>query len=177
MAVTNPIRLLHSAIWTILEANNTLCHPTTGLVKPGNRIKYSGTAATALEKDVVTAADLPEMRVLSGGYRPHLQQTSSSSKLTILWLIQVTSGAITFEDGMEVDWEILRAMADWETYLSTLTFASKRFVTLSRPLVVKAQLEDSGRGRGQDSSRGIRGWRTVWAGETQLDFTTSDITP
>ena len=170
MPTTNPIRLLHAAIWTMLEANTTL----TGLVKVMNRIKYTGTVQ---EKDVVSQADVPELRVVSGGYQPHVQQTSSSSKLTVLWMIQVTSGDIRFENGMDVDWEVYRAMVDWEDYMKTLLFNSKRFVTMSRPLTVRARLEDPRRGGGQDTSRGIRGWRTVWAGESQLDFTTNDLNP
>ena len=160
----NPLRLVYAALWTMLEAHA----PLTALVKYRNRIKYTGTAL-APEKDTLSNADTPELVVVAAGFRPHLQQTSSSSSITIRWEIHVTSGDQRFETLLNVEWEVYRAMRDWEATLSTLTFAGKRFVTLSRPLTARTRLDD------RKLNRGIKGWTTVWACETRLDFTTSDL--
>jgi hypothetical protein len=166
MAVTNPLRLVHSAIWTMLEAESTF----TSLVPTGNRIKYSGTAERAPDKDTLSGADVPEVRVLDTGFRPHLQQTSSSSSLTIEVQIQVTSGNQEFSTLLDVQWAIYRAMKDWATHLKdTIQWASKNCVTLCRPLAVRSTLGN------KTMDRGLKGWSAVWAGEIQLDFTTSDL--
>lgn len=165
MPVTNPLRLVHTAIWTMLEANSDF----TTLVPSGNRIKFSGTDTPAPDKDTLSTADVPEVRVLDTGFRPHLQQTSSSSSLTMEVQIQVTTGEQEFADLLDVQWAIYRAMLGWETYLkATITWATKACVTLCRPLAVRSLL-------GAKTDRGLKGWSAVWAGQIQLDFTTSDL--
>jgi hypothetical protein len=89
--------------------------------------------------------------------------------LTLRWEIRVTSGSELFATVMDIQWEVFRAMEDWETYMSSLEWANKAFVKVCRPLAARDRLDDHRR------NRAIRGWTTVWACETVLDFTTSDI--
>jgi len=166
MATTNPIRLVHEKIWAMLRANSDLLG-ATGLVTAPNQVDY--TVSTRVPpRDVVTEGKTPEMEVVASSMRPHLQETSSGSSLVVRWEIRVTSGSELFANLMDIEWETYRAMEDWETHFSVLTWAEKRFVTLCRPLASRDTL-------GTPMSRGIRGWVCVWACETQLDFTTSDI--
>lgn len=160
----NPLRLVYTALWTMLEAHA----PLMALVLPGNRIKYTGTVL-AVGKDTLANADTPELRLVATGFAPHLQQTSSGSSMIIYWAVQITSGDQRFETVLNVQWEVWRALRDWEDTLPALEFESKRFVTHSRPLAGRMSLDNKA------LNRGVRGWTTVWACETRLDWTTSDL--
>jgi hypothetical protein len=121
----------------------------------------------------MTEGKTPEMEVVAAGMRPHLQQTSSGSGLTLRWEIRVTSGSELFATLMDIEWEIFRAMEGWSTYMSSLQWASKAFVKVCRPLLSRESLGSTR--EAITRSRGRRGWTCVWACETDLDFTTSDI--
>lgn len=165
MSATNPLRLVHIAFWTMLRGNTDLI---PDLVLPGNCVDFIGSDYIR-EKDTLQDADTPELRVVAAGLKPHLEQTSSGSELTIRWEVQITSGSRRLETHLDVAWEVWRALLGWQTYLKTLKFADKEFVTLARPLVVETKLGDPRRDRGE------RGWSAVWAAEVQMDFTTSDL--
>lgn len=168
MAADNPLRQIHAAMWTMLEANSGF----TDLVK--SSIKYT-TTNRAPEKDEVSPSELPEVRIVATGLSPtvapQLQFTSCSFFLTAKWEVQIASGDQRFETLFDVEWEVWRSLADWETHLKNLTWNSHKFVLLCRPLAIDTSLDD------EKLNRGIRGWRSIWAGETQMYFKADDLPP
>ena len=164
MPVTNPIRLLHAALWNILQNQADF----VAAVPAGNRIKYTGTAR-APEKDTLSSADYPQVRIVARGVRPHLHQTSSGSSLTILWAIEISSGDQRSRTLFDVEWSIYRAMVDWETHVTAVIWNGIELVKSCRLVAVKTDLGDP------QVDRGNRGWSAVWAGETELWITTGDL--
>ena len=165
MSADNPLKKVHNATWTLLEARAELM----ALVKVGNRIKYIGSSPSP-EKNEGLGTDFPEMRLLPVGMKPHLQETSTTSKLIVVWQIQIASGDQRLQELLDIEWELYRALKTWSTHLrEALTWQGKEFVTLARPLETKIVLGN------KEADRGIRGWSAVWTGETQLNFTTSDL--
>ena len=171
MPVTNPIRLVHQAIWSLLRANSTLCG-ASGLVKVSQQIAYYGTDRVP-PRDVMTEGKTPEMEVLGVGMVPHLQQTSSGSALTWRFEIHCTSGSELAATIHDIQWEIFRAMEAWEDFLPALTWEGNGFVKVCRPVAARESL--GGTRAATTRNRGRRGWTCVWACEVSMDFTTADI--
>lgn len=164
MPVTNPIRLVYLALWKILEGQPDFA----AAVPECNRIKYTGDAR-APEKDTLSSADYPQVRIVAKGLRPHLHRTSSGSSLAILWVIEVSSGDQRFRSLFDVEWTIYRAMEDWETHVKAVLWNGLELVKSCRPVAVKTELGDP------KVDRGNRGWSALWAGETELWVTTGDL--
>jgi hypothetical protein len=165
MPVTNPIRLLYSALWDILEAQSDFAAG----VPTGNRIKYSETARPPDAKDALSTADYPDVRILATGFRSHHHRTSSSSTLDVLWEIQVSSGDTRFQTLFDVQWWIFRAMAGWEAQVTDVKWEGEELVKSCRTLQARTALGDP------KLDRGNQGWSNVWAGVTKLWITTSDL--
>ena len=160
----NPIRLVYAAIWEMLEDK----YEFTQLVPVGNRIKYTGTKR-APDKDTVDPASLPQVRVIAAGLKPHLFRVTSGSSLVIRWEIQVASGDQRFATEMDVAWAIYRAMTGWATHIMALKWKDETFARLHRPLEVETDLGNP------EADRGIKGWSSVWAGEVEMWFSTTQL--
>jgi hypothetical protein len=165
MPVTNPIRLLYSALWDILEAQSDFAAG----VPAGNRIKYSETPRPPDPKDTLSTADYPNVRLVARGLQSHHHRTSNSSTLAVLWEIQVSSGDTRFQTLFDVEWWIFRAMAGWEAQVTDVKWEGKELVNSCRTLEAETELGDP------KLDRGNRGWSTVWAGVTELWITTADL--
>lgn len=160
----NPLELIYDAFWVMLEDNSDFASE----VPAGNRIKYTGTTE-APEKDEVSGADFPEVRVVCAGSKPHLQRTSNGSSWNTIWEIQIATGDQRFEAGFKVQWPVYCALSIWETRMKALTYGGNAFVTLCRPLSTEDSLTN------QDLNRGIRGWSAIWRGELEMWFQTSAL--
>lgn len=164
MAVTNPLRLIHAAIWQMLEDEATF----TPLVQAGNRVKYTKTDRFPESgRETLSNSQTPEVRVSARGLLPHLDRTSNGASLTVRWSIEVPSGDQRFETLFEVEWAILKAMSKWRTRLAALGTAATWYVVKSRPLPVKTDLGDP------QLDRTATGWSSVWMAETEIWCKTS----
>lgn len=160
----DPFTIVYEGIWDMLEANADFCT----LVKPGNRIKYNGPARPAI-KDEISTADTPEVRVVPLSTEYHLQRTSNGTSITKTYGIEVSSGSTIAANGVwAVEWQILRAVSNWQTYLSNLVWPEgsdgSEFVKLCKPLSAAEGV------RRTDLNRGIYGWSLVWAVEVEMWF-------
>ena len=165
MATTNPIRLLYSALWDILEAQSDFASAVPAL----NRIKYSEDPIPPERKDTLSSADYPDVRIMARGFQSHHHRTSSSSSLAVLWEIQVSSGDQRFGTLFDVLWYIYRAMEDWEARVTGVVWNGEPLVNSCRTLQAQWKLGDP------ELDRGNKGWSTVWAGATELWITTGDL--
>lgn len=174
-ASDNPLRMIYTALWDMLEANTTF----TDIVDTGNRIRQDGTTPM-YERDIYSEADLPSVRIKPTGHVIGLQATSNSTFIKTTWVIEVFTGELRFLSLLDVNWAISLAMTGWTTSLrDALEWQSKQFVHRCLPLQVEEQLSERRRGnRGtmNDQNRGNRGWMAVWRGEVHSNFTTDDMT-
>jgi len=165
MAEDNPIIKVYDALWTLIENNAELAT----LVSAGNRIKHNSDGCRNPEKDTLSTCDFPEIRIVTTGTAAHLQNTSSSSNINKRFRVEVSTGERSLEEIFELEWNVYIALLDWQTILTDLTWNSKKFVKLARPLTVSNTLTASG------SSRGIVGWMGVFEVEVDMWFTTLDM--
>jgi hypothetical protein len=158
----NPIRLVYDALWDMLEANSLF----VSHVK--RKVQFTGTAMHP-ELDSVSEADLPEVRIILAGNKSHSHNTSDSSRLTLVWQIQVATGEMRFAPLLDVQWIIYCAMHHWDVHVKTLTWNDAEFV--KGCYVEEAAETDDNR----ELNRGSKGWSTVWQGVTDCWFKTSDV--
>lgn len=159
MPVANPIAQVYTGIWSLLEANSGF----TALVLPGNRIKYIG-GNRAAGKEIVNTADTPMVSVMPLGMRPHLDASSSSSELVTIWSIEVLPGTVKIETLSDLDWEIYRAMSEWRTLRTTVSWGSETPVKRLYPVNVDPEINE------RRYQRVPKGWTSLWVGHCHLWF-------
>ena len=164
-ASDNPFRLVYTALWEMLENSPTFIAAVPGT---GNRIRQDSTAYM-YGKDALSDADLPQVRLALAGHKPHLEATSNDSFLDTFWEIEVATGDMRFASVLDVNWAIYIAMLGWQDDLMSLTWQSKTFVHLCRPLLVEEAIGE------KQLSPGNRGWTARWRGEVRMHFTTADL--
>ena len=132
---TNPITQVHDALWTLLEANGNF----TASVEASNRIEFTGGVRNP-RKDTHASSDFPEVRIVPLSTETHLQRTSNGSSLVKTFAIQVLVGDQQADTIYDLEWEIYRALEPWQATLGVLTWNSKKYVKLCRPLTVSTEL-------------------------------------
>ncbi len=170
----NPFRLAHAALWTLLEANTDF----TSLVPSANRLKYTSTSQHYPDiYDVVNKGNCPAVRIIQSNILPTRYSsegmhynTSNSSFVTLRFEVQILTGRQSLLDVLDVAWTIYRALVTWTTYLKTnVTWTSKECVSNCTPRETKESLTN------HELNRGLRGWTSVWVGDVEMYFTTSDL--
>ncbi len=161
----DPITKVFDAFWVMLNSHQPFCN----LVKAGNQITFMGKDAAPI-KGEISDGDLPEVRILPTSAEVQIQRTSNSSTIIMTWEIGVSTGDQRIDCLLfPLTWEIYRALKDWRIELDALTWNSKKYVKLVRPLTVAFGVSQT------DLNRGIKGWSGLWSGETQMWFDTSDL--
>jgi len=168
---TNPEWRFVDLFWDMLEAETLF----TNAVAADSRIKYTDLTKRTIEPDGGHAADYPRVRVRKTGSRPRAYRTSNSSCIIINWAVDIESGdrRMSTEDAnkfADVKFAIYKSLSRWKTYLSSFTWGDNT-AGVSR-FVSKETQDVIGPNRG---SRSPIGWTSVWQGEAELWFTTSDI--
>lgn len=163
--MNDPFTLVYNALWSVMEN----WPPFVGMVRVGNRIKFSGELREIIKEEVSTQ-DLPEVRLITMDAVPHLQRTSNSTSTLMALMWQVSTGDQRFDAMLfPLKWEMLRAMSGWEAVLGVLTWNDKVFAKLYRPqTAADGELQ-------ADLKRGIKGWSIIWSCTVELWFTTTDL--
>lgn len=162
---TDPITLTYDKIVSMLEDHVGF----SSLVKAGNLIRFSGKSRDPIKAEV-SDADLPEVRVVARGGTPHIQRTSNSSSMLERFEVQIATGDQRLTAALfPVKWEVYRALAGWSAALGSLTWKTKTFVKLARPMDVSDGVSED------DLRRGIEGWSSIWAIEIHMWFDTTDL--
>lgn len=163
---TDPFTLVFDSLWSLLE-NWT---PFTNLVPVGNRIKYtSGTRDP--EKELMSTADTPEVRIIPTSSLTHLHRTTNSTSVLQRLEIQTSSGDQRLEEKhFPVKWEVIRALTNWRSEVEALVWNSKKFVKNVKGHEALEGVSEF------DINRGIKGWSAIWSCEIEMFFTTADMT-
>lgn len=165
VGIVDPFTLVYKALWEMLEDHDEF----KSFVREGNRVKFTGKPREYL-KTQVQDADLPEVRLVPAGAQPHLQRTSNGSSVVERFEIQIATGSEGVDLSLyPVKWAVFKAMSNWSTRLSVLTWNENKFVKLARPTAINDGSS------GFDEARGIKGWTSVWACEVELWFRTADL--
>lgn len=168
---TDPLSLVYNALWDLLEAHTGL----TGLVAVGNRVKYDAFGMVS-SKDVLQDADVPEVAIIPIGLTYGLQISSSSTEFVQRYAAELVTGTSQLAQTggfLPVKWEVIRALADWQSVLTALTWESQNFVkTLRGGDLTDSLLRDGGPG-----ARKITGWRSLMMFEVTMYLTTASIQP
>ncbi len=161
----SPLEKVYDAIWQMLETSSYF----TALVPVGSRVKYDGTVVYQARDQCSEAEDF-QVRVVCRRVKPHLQATSNGSFLKTVWVIEVNTTYQGTSPLFNISWAIYRSLLRWEQSLRDgLYWNERQFVNLCRPLAARTKLGD------RELNRGIRGWVTVWGGEVDMHFKTSDM--
>ena len=87
--MSNPIKSMYIAFWQMLEDSSDF----TTLVPVGNRIKfYAGSNPWGPEKDEISAADVPEVKVVWQGAEWQAFSDSSNSGVAHKFAIKISTG-------------------------------------------------------------------------------------
>ncbi|KKN77777.1 hypothetical protein LCGC14_0357510 [marine sediment metagenome] len=171
MAVsTDPFSIVYDALWQMVEDYSGF----TDLVNVGNRLRFASDIRDPLKRETLTN-DFPAVGILANGHFPHLQRTSNSSTVTSRFIFMLVSGEQQLDRALyPITWEMLRAMTKWATRLQALTWETKTFVTLAKPIdSSEIFTEDTFLG----STKGILGWSGRWDYEVEMQFLTADLNP
>ena len=164
--MANPLTQVTDAFWDMLEGNSGF----TALVAAGNRLKYDDRDP---EKDAAMYADFPWVRIRETAAQAHIYHTSNMSSFTKRYFVQVATGEQSLVSSHDVEFEVIRAYADWVTYLTNLvwTDSNDTFVKESSLLTAEQMLDN------EQVNKGIRGWSTVWACSAFFAFQTTALKP
>ena len=167
--IRDPLSLVYDTLWDTLEAHRGF----RDLVREGNRVKFSGRNRDPL-KEKVSAADLPEVRIVVSKIAPHLNRTSSSSSVLVTYEVGIATGDMRLDAVLfPVIWEIIRALSQEElgSRLQSLEWDSVAFVKLTKVDEAAAGASDV------DINRGIKGWSVLWAMSVEMWFPRASIVP
>lgn len=161
----DPFTQVYNALYELPWARAEMCK----LVERGNRVTFSGRDRSPL-KDQVNVSDLPELRLIPTGSTPHIQRTSSTSTWILRFEWQLATGDQRVNKFLyPVEFELLRAMANWIPTLQALTWKDKKFAWGAPVTEARTGVTET------DINRGIRGWVALWTCEVRLALTTADL--
>ncbi|MHA1220127.1 MAG: hypothetical protein ACTSQB_00160 [Candidatus Heimdallarchaeota archaeon] len=141
----DPFTQIYDGIWALLEANTAF----TDLVKPRNRIKFSGTNEKPTKAEVAFG-DLPEVALIPTGGVDEFTLSSSSVALVRTFTIMIATGTLRLNKYLfPVEWACLKALHAGVDDLN-LSFVQKFRVGNS------TQYPDN-----DELNRGSAGWSSV----------------
>ena len=188
MAEHDPLTKCHQALWTVLEASDEF----TAIVPYRLRIKYTddeGTTPTTTavrdpEADVRQPDEEAMVAITTAGETTGLRCSSDGTRRTERFQVWIITGDKRYcytVDGVDkgifpLRWAILRALADWETTLTALTWNGKVFVHDCR-VVQATEQQATPRLKDQGAPAKREGWTLAWQGEVEMWFTSGDLPP
>ncbi len=161
----DPIYQTVQGVWDCLAADNNFA----ALVPAMNRIDYTADRRTS-DKQGLTSADLPQVRVVVTGFEGQYFRTSNSSSVRVFLAIEVKIGDKRLEKFSELAWAIYCAMSRWETYLrDAIEWESEAVCKKLHPL--RAEVDYAARAEQTEPA----GWTSIWAAAVELFIKTSTI--
>lgn len=159
----DPYSLVMAELWAVLEADDKF----SLYVKPGNRIRYVNGSPDP-EKETVSTADTPEVRIIPVSSEPGRIASSSSYSDRMTFEIQWASGDQRADyQHLKLRWLIFRAFMRENRMLArvkALTYNGNKFVQ-------NVFLESITDGVSQqDLNRGIKGWSGIMAVSVEMIF-------
>jgi hypothetical protein len=169
----NPLWQVYNAMWTLLEADTDF----TTAVPEDNRVKYTDTTDRAIELDGGLTSDFPRVRIRPLEGRPWAYRTSNSSMIVMRWSVEIESAdrRLATEDVskfFDVWFAIYRATTRWKDTIWDFTWDTDKPASVRRFRAMQTRDEV---GENKYTNTPV-GWVSVWHGETDVWFDTSDLT-
>lgn len=168
MKITDPFTMIYTTLWDLINANDRLME----LIRLRNRIDYSGDYRNP-EKDTLSSADLPELRLVPSGGAAHLRRTTHSTSITRRFAFQLHSGSRRLHKMLfPIEWELFCCLAQWPEYIGKLLWNGEKFaVRMSTIDITEEMFRPTPEGGGSQ----LGGWLTVWVGEIECFFPTDKM--
>jgi hypothetical protein len=167
MAELDPLTQVFNAQWTLLENSETF----KALVPVGNRIKFNQDTVRSPEKREGITADYPEVRIIPMGGLYQLTVSSSHTRFTKRFQVQVATGdrrVHLYLYPLEI--AIIAALSKWPTVMLPMTWKGHGFFTLF-------ELGEAPEGRREtDVLQGVEGWSAMMATKATLHIPNTDLT-
>jgi len=166
----NPFTLVFDALWSILENSPQF----NADVKVSNRIHLNITNKTDPLKQQIQDSDLPEVILTTAGASSvGLFTTSSTSKIVKRYQFLISTGDPRVNQYLnQVQWDIYCCFTGWQSILGGLIWP----VGSGRNFVKRADLVDNEEGLSNtERNRGVVGWSSIWTGEVEMHFASSDL--
>ena len=161
---TDPITKIYDALFQMVADHEAA---TSQLFRLGNEIKFRSESDPT--KQNINTVDVPELVLSLSKFAPMMDNTSSSSEVTLGYTWLISSGSYDSISIGNIVWEMFRLMHDWKTALTALTYSGQQFVKSAKLLPASFGLSDP------DRNRGIEGWSSVWEFEIYCVFNRSII--
>jgi hypothetical protein len=111
----NPLLGIYNGLWYILESNSTF----TGIVRPGNRVKYGSLPEGDPLKEKILQGDAPEVAIVPVAGNVSIPNTSSTSKMIKKYNIMMTTKSKKLIDLCNVEMEVLNSFSSPESLMAT----------------------------------------------------------
>lgn len=173
--MSDPFTDILTAIWQTLEDHSTGSESFTALVPDANRIKTLSTAGRVGNFHTVPRAAVDPMVTVSLDSGRSQVICSSGTELDTIWMFDVKmADQRPVNDAFPVMWACYRAMASASAVggsIRSLTFSGLGTVTECQFVTFDSKYGLFSR------DGGLEGWRTMWAYEVRVVFTTNALPP
>lgn len=173
MPSENPLRQIHRVLWDLLEGGTDFC----ALVKSANRVKsYDESATTDGEGESphreasINRGQLPEVRIIPIGLFKHSFEDTSNVGLDVTWVVQISTGRRWTNKLLDIQWAVMCCLEGWQTPMKALTHGTTGIFVVDTRIIKSEDVLHN-----DELNRTQRGWATVWAGLTQLQFLKNDL--
>lgn len=161
---TTPYSKVYDAIWALLEADAAF----TNMFPAGNRIKFNDATDRAPHKQRVQTADLPEVMLLVEGGELNVQNTSSTTKSIVNYVLAVNTGDWRLNEFiLPINWLVTCQAKLWCSFISNVTWRGQSYVKVVR--ITTNTIGESNEKR----NRGIKGFSGLITFQVEMHFQTS----
>mgnify|MGYP001119299620 CR=1 FL=1 len=146
----DPISQVHNGLLDLLADHPLLAER----IRPGNWVRYDSAAP---EKDEISNADVPELRLVPTGDVSNLSASSTSGELYKTWRLDIATGDRRVSEHLfPLEWAALCALQRWPELRSLEWNGAGAFVR-------SVQVIDHAEGQfDRDLLRGIAGWTVAF---------------
>lgn len=167
---TNPLKDVYDHIWTMLESIPDFLtlfpHGTIHQLRYNSPLNY---APDPDDNEQMAPADYPRCRITMKLGKSGTERDSNGSYLTVIYSMEVCTGAMQQPILFDAIWSIYRACLSWRQYVLGQIWNGEYPVVDVDGQHIEATDEDKQR------NRGTYQWIAVYALEVKMRFTTSTI--
>lgn len=164
----NPFSMVYEALWDMLTARADFA----AQIREGNRISFGDPHKPDPTKHGLTAADLPQVALVSTGMEANLFSTSNGSHCIRRYQWILRTDGLPLKQLHEIEWAVFCGMATWNTVLTALQFEGKRFVKLLQITGIDTGFNE--RAPNEEPPVPV-GWSSIWSCAIRFDFATADL--
>jgi len=167
-----PFELVYNELFSIVAKDPRV----QAFVRPSNAIAYNKVAGNNPVRENLSAADTPEITLISSGASFNLHNTSTTCMLTRRYQWMIATGGYNINKSLySLEWGMFCAMVEWRSRLTAVTWPEG--VTADYAHFVKSlRAADLNEGVANSQyDRGASGLSALWAVDVDMYFRTQDL--